>query len=132
MTNAIIVLLSLYLSWAVVMMPRGMSITMPEFWVGSLTYGAPILLLAWPLYLPVFKRLRNAPWWALPPIALLLTSIPFMVLMIVEFWRIGETRWIRPFSAYLPWNTIFGTWYAIFGLLLGAGVGLTRRRSASQ
>src|SRR5918998_5014851 len=101
MINAIIVLLSFYLSWAIAMMPHGMRITMPEFWVGSLVYGAPLLLLAWPLYFPIFKRLRSAPWWTLPPIALLVTSIPFSVLMIVEFWRIGETRWVRPLGAYL-------------------------------
>lgn len=126
------VVLSLLVSFAVVWVPRGASPTMPEFWVTPVLYGLPVLCLAWPLYFQLFKRLRKRPWWQLAIVGALLSPLAFATLLIGEGVLKGSLLPSeRPWSYYVPWNSVFTYWYAIFGLLLGAYFGIVNRRSAT-
>jgi hypothetical protein len=120
-------LVSLLVSFAVVMIPRGMRVTMTEFWLTPWLYGAPLLLLVWPVYLPAFRRMRNAGWWAFPFVGALIAPLPFLLLVVADLARGSE----RSLGAYLPWNSVFGIWYALFGAVLGSWVAVTRNRVRS-
>jgi hypothetical protein len=126
MTNVLGFLLALWLSFAMVWMPRGMAPSMPEFWLTSWLYGAPLIVLAWPLYLTLFRRLRRQPWWMLAIVGFVLSPIPFYLLIVAT--AMIQRRLPTGYSSsyYVPWNSVFTTWYAVFGVLFGIWVGLTR------
>lgn len=124
MKNIVKVVVSLWISFMLVWTPFGMRVTMPEFWATPWLYGIPLLLLAWPLYFPVFRRIRQG--WALPIVGALLALFPHLILVLVDVVS-GQSRSIS-LSKYLPWHSVFGLWYAAFGVVLGAWVGLTRNR----
>lgn len=127
------VLLSLWASYVAVMVPRGMSPSMPEFWLTPWLYGAPVLLLAWPVYFQVFKRLPRLSWWQLGLIGAALSPLAFATLIIGDAVLRGSLPdQARPASFYVPWNSIFTYWYALFGLLLGGYVGFRRRLAAGH
>ena len=128
MTFVLGVVVSLLVSYLVVIVPRGMSPAMPEFWVMPILYGAPVLLLAWPIYLQVFKRLRRWSWWQLGLIGAALSPLPFAVLLVVSGMLSGTLfDGTQPLFFYFPWNSVFTYWYAMFGLLLGMWVGARRK-----
>jgi hypothetical protein len=122
------VLLSLLVSYGAVMMPRGISPRMPEFWLTPWLYGLPVLVLAWPVYFQVFKRLPRLSWWQLGLVGAALSPLAFAMLIIGDaLFRGALPDQARPVSFYLPWNSVFTYWYALFGFLLGGYVGLGRR-----
>ncbi|MBY0493716.1 MAG: hypothetical protein K2Y23_05840 [Cyanobacteria bacterium] len=121
-------LVALLASYAIVMIPRGMRVTMPEFWITPWLYGAPLLLLAWPIYFPTFKKLRKVGRWTLPLAGVLIAPLPFLVLIGVDVVLGNE----RSLNAYVPTNSIFGVWYAVFGAVLGGLVGWGRNHAAHQ
>jgi hypothetical protein len=82
MTTLLGAFLALWLSFVVVWVPSGMKPNMPEFWVTPWLYGWPLVLLAWPLYLTLFKRVPNAAWWKLAVLGLVLSLVPFWLLAI--------------------------------------------------
>lgn len=96
MKNMFGVLLALWVSFIVVMIPRGMRPAIPEFWLTPWLYGAPVLVLGWPMYLQIFKRLPQAAWWKLSIIGLLLCPIPFFLLIVGSSAIRGEFPVGRP------------------------------------
>lgn len=127
------VVIALLGSYAAIMMPRGMSVSMPEFWLTPLLYGAPLLLLAWPVYLQVFKRLPKCSWWQLALIGALLSPLPFAVLIIGDALLRGSLPdAARPLSFYFPWRSVFTYWYALFGALIGAYFGLFTKQQLQR
>lgn len=126
MKNLAGTLLSLFFSFALVMVPTGMRVDMPEFWITPFLYGLPLLALAWPVYLNVFKRLGRTHWWGLAFIGIVLAPIPFFITLMVHFFQSGGFQVERPLQYFLPWRSVFGIWYGVFGAMLGSWVGLTR------
>lgn len=126
MKDLIAVVLSLWISFAAVLTPRGMSPGMPEFWVTPWLYGLPVLVLAWPVYLPLFRRLRERSKWIPPLVGVALSPIPFFLLIFGSDALRGELLASHPRSYYLPWRSVFTIWYAVFGILLGGWVALTK------
>lgn len=97
----------------------------PEFWVLAGVLGWPVLLLAWPVYHQAFRRMPGAAWWKLAMIGLLMFPLP-LVLLIVADWIIRGDLPRGPLSSF-AWDFWCALWYALFGLLFGAWVGMTRR-----
>lgn len=126
MTNLLGFLLALWLSFAIVWVPRGMAPSMPEFWLTPWLYGAPLIVLAWPLYLNLFKRLHRRPWWLPAIVGFLLSPVPFYLLIVAMLVMNTQLPTAYPLSYYRPWNSIFTVWYAVFGALFSIWVSLNK------
>jgi hypothetical protein len=95
----------------------------PEFWALAFGLGWPVLLLAWPVYLQLFKRANGPVWWKLPIIGSLLFPIPILLVMAAD-WAINSRL---PGAEDIGADIWLAVWYALFGCLFGVWVGLTRR-----
>ena len=128
MNNLLGFLLALWVSFAAAWAPWGMEPSMPEFWLTPWLYGAPLLILACPLYLTIFRRVRKATWWKLAAVGFLLSPVPFCLLAIGNNVIKGNSP-LAGFSLsyFVPWSNIYAHWYGLFGVLFGAWVGLMGR-----
>lgn len=133
MNNFIGLLLALWVSFTAAWVPWGMKPSMPEFWLTPWLYGAPLLILAWPLYLTLFRRVPNATWWKLAAVGFLLSPLPFFLLTIGNNVIKGNSA-LAGFSLsyFVPWANVYVQWYSLFGILFGAWVGLMDRSTAKR
>ena len=119
------VLLALWASFVVIFVPLGIRPTTRDFWLMALVYRLPALIVAWSLYLPVFRRLPSVSWWLLSTIGMLLTPAPFALLLLADSAIRGEPQ--SPGMSDNTYTALAGFSYCLFGLFLGAWVGFARR-----
>ena len=119
--------MSFWLSLAIAWLSRDYEFASPDFWPGGWFYGLPLLLLS-PLYVPLFQWLP-ARLWLRAAVGVFLTPIPLGALLLIMR---GAGVEADTFSG-LPfeWDEIFGLygfWYAMFGVFLGAWIHFTPDR----
>ena len=121
------ILVSFWLSLSIAWLSRNYEFASPDFWPGGWFYGLPLLLLS-PLYVPLFQWLP-ARLWLRSAVGAFLTPIPLAALLVIMN---GAGVAADTFSGLaFEWDEIFGLygfWYAMYGVFLGAWVHFTSER----
>lgn len=127
MTNAIRVLVTLWATFLLVPVPfYGFSPRQPEFWLTPLLYGAPLLLLAWPLYLSAFRRVPTQYRWALPVVGFCFAVAPCLLMQFVDS-AVNDRPFVSPLAYFGGYYLAMAFWYALFGAFLGGWIAWSRR-----